>query len=1065
VGHAWLARWLKDRAPQSLSEAVACLRSTVRLTLGDDPEWAIRRAALVSALSEQHALTGAGAILDEIVAVFAATTAGAGSQAQSLFAMALSNVWQRSREPRLLAPALAAARAAAADTPDDPRDHAVRQSMLGALLFDHYRQTGAAEALEEATAILREVVVATASTDPESAERLNLLAGALKEQFRRTGSIPVIEDAVEALQAAEAVAGDNRDARARYRSNIGGALHLRYLRTGELAALSEAIAAGHQAVAVAREDDPERGVYLSNLGGSLRILFERTGDAGQLDQAVRVLRAAVNSLPGEHPSRAMYLSNLGAALSLRYQQTGELAALTDAVDITRQAVAATPDMTPMMATRKSNLGSFLRRLFERTGEIGCLEEAVRVKREALSAVPDDPDRARSEANLGGTLQVWSQQTGDIAALDEGIALMRNAVAASADQPSKAMYLANLGGALADLAERVGNVAALDEAIGCLRRAAALTPDGDHAQAGCLVNLGTTLRRQYARGGHEGLRAEAFAAYQKAAALVAAPPATRIDAAIQWGGLGIAAGSGAEALAGFAAAIELLPRLVTLQLHRPDAEHWLASFAGLASQAAACALEEGDAERALVLLEQGRGILLAQAMSTRGDLTALREHSPAAREMADAFERLGRELDGPELDAGWQGAPAHEEPGGLDMKPELAAGSRGAEERKAIAAEIDQLAQRIRSVPGFGDFLLPPSVDDLKAASRHGPVVVVNVSGLRCDDLIVTPGGVRAVPLSSLTAAGVQQRMGVIEAATTSAGADAEAAVQEVLAWLWDTIAQPVFNALGLSGPPADGLPWPRVWWVATGPLSLLPLHAAGHHAEYQLANPRTVIDRAVSSYSPTISALAQALDRTPQPGPVTAPMVVAMADTPAQAALPGALEEARILRAHFPSARILTGQDATHDTVISGLDGSRWAHLACHGRTDRADPSASQLLVHDHQSRPLSVAEISRLRLRDAELAYLSACSTTDTSPSLADEAIHITAGFQLAGFPRVIGTLWPIRDVIAVTVTSHVYAALTYGTPDASRAAFALHDASRRMRDRYWRAPTLWAAYIHSGI
>ena len=506
--------------------------------------------------------------------------------------------------------------------------------------------------------------------------------------------------------------------------------------------------------------------------------------------------------------------------------------------------------------------------------------------------------------------------------------------------------------------------------------------------------------------------------------------------------------------------------MTRQLHRPDAEHWLASFAGLASQAAACALEEGDAERALVLLEQGRGILLAQAMSTRGDLTALREHSPAAREMADAFERLGRELDGPGLDVGWQGAPAHEVPGGgLDMKPELAAGSRGAEERKAIAAEIDQLAQRIRSVPGFGDFLLPPSVDDLKAASRHGPVVVVNVSGLRCDALIVTPAGVRAVPLNSLTAADVQQRVGVVETATASAGADAEAAVQEVLAWLWDTIAQPVFDALGLSGPPADGLPWPRVWWVATGPLSLLPLHAAGHHGEYQLASPRTVIDRAVSSYSPTISALAQALARIPQPGPVTAPIVVAMADTPGQVALPGALEEARILRAHFPSARILTGQDATHDAVISGLDGSRWAHLACHGRTDRADPSASRLLVHDHQSRPLSVAEISRLRLRDAELAYLSACSTTDTSPALVDEAIHITAGFQLAGFSRVIGTLWPIRDVIAVTVTTHVYAALTRGTPDASRAAFALHDASRWMRDCYWRAPTLWAAYIHAGI
>jgi hypothetical protein len=44
----------------------------------------------------------------------------------------------------------------------------------------------------------------------------------------------------------------------------------------------------------------------------------------------------------------------------------------------------------------------------------------------------------------------------------------------------------------------------------------------------------------------------------------------------------------------------------------------------------------------------------------------------------------------------------------------------------------------------------------------------------------------------------------------------------------------------------------------------------------------------------------------------------------------------------------------------------------------------------------LRVLDISRLRLRHAELTYLSACGTTRTSANLADEAIHITAAFQI---------------------------------------------------------------------
>jgi len=165
---------------------------------------------------------------------------------------------------------------------------------------------------------------------------------------------------------------------------------------------------------------------------------------------------------------------------------------------------------------------------------------------------------------------------------------------------------------------------------------------------------------------------------------------------------------------------------------------------------------------------------------------------------------------------------------------------------------------------------------------------------------------------------------------------------------------------------------------------------------------------------------------------------------------------------------LLQGRDATHDNVLAALPGHRVAHFACHGISDWDDPGRSRLLLHDHLANPLTVGEISRQHLAGADLAYLSACSTTDTSPRLADEAVHITAAFQLAGYRNVIGTLWPVNDAAATQVAEDFYRYLTSeGTqpPDTGAAALGLHRAVRRLRSKYPELPSHWAAHIHTGI
>jgi len=331
-----------------------------------------------------------------------------------------------------------------------------------------------------------------------------------------------------------------------------------------------------------------------------------------------------------------------------------------------------------------------------------------------------------------------------------------------------------------------------------------------------------------------------------------------------------------------------------------------------------------------------------------------------------------------------------------------------------------------------------------------------------------------VLLADLTPSGVRRR--VIDFLTaldeTSASADVEQRLTATLGWLWDAVTGPVLDRLGVTGPPSADNTWPRLWWCVPGLLSFLPLHAAGHHLTRFDAVPKTVLDRVVSSYTPTVRALIHARRNRPiisssnigKPERTSEILAVAMRHTPGASDLPGAEDEADTLRQLFPG-RVFTlaGSEATHDAVIRALRSAQWVHFACHGSVDPANPSSSFLLLHDYVQQPLTVVDVAQMRLEDADLAFMSACSTARSS-ALTDEAIHLASVFQLAGYRHVIGTLWPIIDHLAVRISRNFYADLA-ASGTAEIAATALHTVTRRFRDRWPGLPSAWASHIHSGI
>src|SRR5262249_39064884 len=164
-----------------------------------------------------------------------------------------------------------------------------------------------------------------------------------------------------------------------------------------------------------------------------------------------------------------------------------------------------------------------------------------------------------------------------------------------------------------------NLADFDAAVAAHRAAVEATPADHPDRARRLGSLGFALAARFERTGSSTDLDASEQIFRDAAMVQAAPPRTRASAAYGWGRVAGLRGRWQEAVAGFEAAIGLLGLLAPRGLTRGDQEHLLDGLDGLGSEAAACCVQAGQPGRAVELFEQGRGVLLGQALDTRTDL--------------------------------------------------------------------------------------------------------------------------------------------------------------------------------------------------------------------------------------------------------------------------------------------------------------------------------------------------------------------------------------------------------------------------------------------------------------
>jgi CHAT domain-containing protein len=186
--------------------------------------------------------------------------------------------------------------------------------------------------------------------------------------------------------------------------------------------------------------------------------------------------------------------------------------------------------------------------------------------------------------------------------------------------------------------------------------------------------------------------------------------------------------------------------------------------------------------------------------------------------------------------------------------------------------------------------------------------------------------------------------------------------------------------------------------------------------------------------------------------------------------LPFSRREALTIAALAPPERTLNAIDfdASREAVTDpSVADYRFVHFATHGVVDSQHPELSGLVLSlvDRTGRAregfLRVHELYNLDL-GADLVVLSACRTALGTEIKGEGIVGLVRGFMYAGSPRVVSSLWDVRDAATAELMTELYRRML---SDGFTAAAALRAAQLSMwRSGQYQAPFYWGAFILQG-
>ncbi|KAH8807488.1 CHAT domain-containing protein [Xylogone sp. PMI_703] len=947
--------------------------------------------------------------------------------------------------------------------------------LYGNVLYCRYDRHNKVEDLKMAIGVSEEIVASTSSAPKTRLYALANLAqwyGPLhKHESQRNQSDQGVHSglkAVEALNEGQYLSSD--------RAYVFGALAAAFLRRYEYsnkrADLDNSIQNGEEARRLATDTDPDKPKWLNNLGSAYEYLFEETGDMQKLEQAIESTETAFQLTPGLGPGKLHLLNNLANQFGRRYNWTYETEYLDHSIQKLEEAVQYEEQSAFERAIGSQNLGFAYKERFTRKRNPDDLNRSIMMFREAISHYTEgDPSVAQCHYLLGSVHELLYEVLSmkpkeELTKAKESYEKAKRLC--QEDNPHRASILMGLGlfHARQFQKDNSNNIDDLNKGITLVEEACGLLPPDTPARGAALMHLGGILPMRFIIKKEPKDLTCGLEYYKEALEMPNAHPLIRIKAARFAIRLLKETEDWKEMKPLGETAMSILPFVCGRYQRLYDQQQALLHTTGLAADVCSILLKLGFPKEALRKLEFGRGLVIGYTIDNRDDLMALNNHPDLARKYDALRNRLYLSPD----------------------EPESRITESQMRERRSAAGDMEKCLEEIRQTEGNQDFLKELPIDQMMACAEDGPIVVVNVTDISSDAILISISQIVTVSLPDIKRGSIPDF--VVDGITnfgprnevSSRDGELEVAPglwrksvdkSESLAWLWHACVKVVLDKLRATKMISRDGPLPHIWWIGSGVASSFPFHAAG--SDFQ--NGEDALSQMIPSYAPSIKALLHSRQRSQRYKQSSTAnqmvTVLTMETTPGHDDLPGVSRECEAIEDACSgnySCRAHSQPDV--QLALKSIAGSDIVHFACHGASNIRNPIESHLLLQKNGNSAavdkLSVSKIMGLETSHfAWISYLSACSTAESrAAELADESLHLSSAFQLAGFAHVIASRWRVDDTICVDVASSFYKNLI-AKPDKlaqNRAvAEALREAILHVRARH-STPWKWAAYIHSG-
>ncbi|KAJ7642899.1 CHAT domain-containing protein [Mycena rosella] len=877
---------------------------------------------------------------------------------------------------------------------------------IGTCLTDRYWKSGNQKDLADALHKFQEAVDLTPEPHPDRAEHLKSVAICLTDRYRALGDPKDLEDALENYQKAVDLVPHGHPNRQEFLQGLGVAYDDRYNMLGNLHDLEAGMQISQEALELTTQGHINRAKCLKNLALCLLNRYKKFGALGDIKIAFQHFEDALDLTPDMHPNRSDYLQSLALCLGTRYNRLGQLKDLERALKMSQEGLALLPQEHRNRARHLYHLAGLFRDRYERVGSQEDLEVATQNFQEAVElTLEGDPNQPQYLHGLAVAYSDRYKRFGDPKDLDLALQKKQESLSLTPEgHPLRMERLHNLAASLRDKYTKLGHLNDLEAALEIAQDVVKQTPKGDPSQARHLQSLAAILVDQYLRVGD---LKDLEVAMQKDQEAVDLTPEGHPDRAAYLQARALSSVHQYKRKNSSHQIVQLLMWPLSIYCLSSYRMHILSQLdvARVTSEAARACINLSCLTQAVEIIEQGLATVFQQTLQLKTDADHL---DP---EQADHLRRLSAQL--------YSGAV----PDAVDVM----------NERK-------ELLVKIRKQPGLEYFLLPKPYSALQKASCGGPVVILTSHLFGCDGIIVLHSNPEPIhiALPNVTWAMLQFQQNMLKN------------LLELLTWLWTNVLCPIYHVLELHGV-REG----RVWWLPTGALTGLPLHAC----------PPT--NQFIHSYTSTLGSLLDAQKKKSTVATYKLGITGVAQTCPPQklSSLKGMEQEVKkiIDIVRDPSINCLEGPKATVDAVQSQLQDCSWIHLACHGKQDFVNPTRSHLVLYDGI---LELETILRMPLSNAQFVFLTACQTAMGDAELVNESFHLGGAFMAAGFRAAIGTLWSMNDqdgpLVADTIYSHLFR--NGRQPETSETAEVLHLAVKELKERRVSSER-WIPFIHMGV